>query len=178
MRIFFPTCVDVACWDVRIRAWFQHPVFCSASLSYFWFWKCLSFYIYICDLYFEIFFSVNFFLTVCNYPLTWKNPVSQAEKPSFAQTGCAEWDGCSFWGIHFFSTGEWKLGTLTITVLPLSPPAIKPQLHHLRRPNHNPGHYSPALHKKLEERPVRGKVFDERGRMKKIQHISQTWNRK
>ncbi|XP_032934826.1 calcium/calmodulin-dependent 3',5'-cyclic nucleotide phosphodiesterase 1C isoform X1 [Catharus ustulatus] len=56
--------------------------------------------------------------------------------------------------------------------------AIKPQLHHLRRPTHNPGDYFPALHKKLEERPVRGKVFDERGRMKKIQHISQTWNRK
>ncbi|NWY74478.1 PDE1C phosphodiesterase, partial [Erithacus rubecula] len=60
----------------------------------------------------------------------------------------------------------------------LSPPAIKPQVHHLRRPAHNPGDNLPALHKKLEERPVRGKVFDERGRMKKIQHISQTWNRK
>ncbi|XP_023775334.1 calcium/calmodulin-dependent 3',5'-cyclic nucleotide phosphodiesterase 1C isoform X1 [Cyanistes caeruleus] len=56
--------------------------------------------------------------------------------------------------------------------------AIKPQLHHLRRPTHNPGGYFPALHKKLEEHPVRGKVFDERGRMKKIQHISQCWNRK
>uniref|UniRef100_A0A8U7MDX6 Phosphodiesterase n=1 Tax=Corvus moneduloides TaxID=1196302 RepID=A0A8U7MDX6_CORMO len=34
--------------------------------------------------------------------------------------------------------------------------AIKPQLHHLRRPTHNPGDYFPALHKKLEEHPVRG----------------------
>ncbi|XP_068863962.1 dual specificity calcium/calmodulin-dependent 3',5'-cyclic nucleotide phosphodiesterase 1C isoform X2 [Aphelocoma coerulescens] len=33
--------------------------------------------------------------------------------------------------------------------------AIKPQLHHLRRPTHNPGDYFPALHKKLEEHPVR-----------------------
>ncbi|NWV84659.1 PDE1C phosphodiesterase, partial [Dasyornis broadbenti] len=68
--------------------------------------------------------------------------------------------------------------TVTIVVLPLSPPAIKPQLHHLRRPTHNPGDYFPALHKKLEEHAVRGKVFDERGRMKKIQYISQSWNRK
>ncbi|NWV53776.1 PDE1C phosphodiesterase, partial [Daphoenositta chrysoptera] len=67
---------------------------------------------------------------------------------------------------------------VTIVVLPLSPPAISPQLHHLRRPTHNPGDYFPALHKKLEERLVRGNVFDERGRMKKIQHISQSWNRK
>uniref|UniRef100_A0A8C3EW67 Phosphodiesterase n=1 Tax=Corvus moneduloides TaxID=1196302 RepID=A0A8C3EW67_CORMO len=35
--------------------------------------------------------------------------------------------------------------------------AIKPQLHHLRRPTHNPGDYFPALHKKLEEHPVRGR---------------------
>lgn len=123
-------------------------------------------------------FPVNFFLTVCNYPLTQKNPGSQAEKPSFPQTACAEWDGYSFWGIHFFSTSEWKLGTVTIIVIPLSPPAIKPQLHHLGRPAHNPGDYSPALHKKSEEHLVRGKVFDKRGRMKKIQHISQSWNKK
>ncbi|NWT08754.1 PDE1C phosphodiesterase, partial [Vireo altiloquus] len=68
--------------------------------------------------------------------------------------------------------------TVTIVVLPLSPPAIKSQLHHLRRPSHNPGDNFSTLHKKLEEHPVRGKVFDERGRMKKIQHISQSWNRK
>ncbi|XP_027531916.1 calcium/calmodulin-dependent 3',5'-cyclic nucleotide phosphodiesterase 1C-like [Neopelma chrysocephalum] len=56
--------------------------------------------------------------------------------------------------------------------------AIKPQLHHLRRPTHSSGDYFPAFHKKLEERQVRCKVLDERERMKKIQHISQSWNRK
>ncbi|NXM24176.1 PDE1C phosphodiesterase, partial [Oxyruncus cristatus] len=69
-------------------------------------------------------------------------------------------------------------GMVTITVLPLSPPAIKPQLHHLRRPTHSSGDYFPAFHKKLEEHQVRCKVLDERERMKKIQHISQNWNRK
>ncbi|XP_074397913.1 dual specificity calcium/calmodulin-dependent 3',5'-cyclic nucleotide phosphodiesterase 1C isoform X1 [Zonotrichia albicollis] len=56
--------------------------------------------------------------------------------------------------------------------------AIKPQLHYLRRTTHNPGEYFPALQKKLEENPVRGKVFDNKGRMKKIQHIPQSWKRK
>ncbi|NWT75359.1 PDE1C phosphodiesterase, partial [Prunella himalayana] len=67
---------------------------------------------------------------------------------------------------------------LTIIVLPLSLPAIKPQLHYLRKPTYNPADYFPVLHKKLEEHPVRGKVFDKRGRMKKIQHIPQSWKRK
>ncbi|XP_027511757.1 calcium/calmodulin-dependent 3',5'-cyclic nucleotide phosphodiesterase 1C isoform X8 [Corapipo altera] len=56
--------------------------------------------------------------------------------------------------------------------------AIKPQLHHLRRPTHSSGDYFPAFHKKLEEHQVRCKVLDERERIKKIQHISQSWNRK
>ncbi|XP_051654678.1 dual specificity calcium/calmodulin-dependent 3',5'-cyclic nucleotide phosphodiesterase 1C isoform X9 [Manacus candei] len=56
--------------------------------------------------------------------------------------------------------------------------AIKPQLHHLRRPTHSSGDYFPTFHKKLEEQQVRCKVLDERERMKKIQHISQSWNRK
>ncbi|XP_032546395.1 calcium/calmodulin-dependent 3',5'-cyclic nucleotide phosphodiesterase 1C isoform X2 [Chiroxiphia lanceolata] len=56
--------------------------------------------------------------------------------------------------------------------------AIKPQLHHLRRPTHSSGDYFPTFHKKLEEHQVRCKVLDERERMKKIQHISQSWNRK
>ncbi|XP_017678396.1 PREDICTED: calcium/calmodulin-dependent 3',5'-cyclic nucleotide phosphodiesterase 1C isoform X2 [Lepidothrix coronata] len=56
--------------------------------------------------------------------------------------------------------------------------AIKPQLHHLRRPTHSSGDYFPAFHKKLEEHQVRCKVLDERERMRKIQHISQSWNRK
>ncbi|XP_071417636.1 dual specificity calcium/calmodulin-dependent 3',5'-cyclic nucleotide phosphodiesterase 1C isoform X1 [Pithys albifrons albifrons] len=60
----------------------------------------------------------------------------------------------------------------------LTLPAIKPQLHHFRRPTPSSGNYLPAFHKKLEEQPVRNKVLDERGRMKKIQHISQSWNRK
>ncbi|XP_027758060.1 calcium/calmodulin-dependent 3',5'-cyclic nucleotide phosphodiesterase 1C isoform X2 [Empidonax traillii] len=56
--------------------------------------------------------------------------------------------------------------------------AIKPQLHHLRRPTPSSGDYFPAFDKKSEEHQVRCKVLDERERMKKIQHISQSWNRK
>ncbi|KAF1444356.1 Calcium/calmodulin-dependent 3',5'-cyclic nucleotide phosphodiesterase 1C, partial [Spheniscus mendiculus] len=70
------------------------------------------------------------------------------------------------------------LGMVTIIVLPLSPPGIKPQLRHLRRPTNSSGDYFPAFHKKSEEHPVRCKLLDQRGRMKKIQHISQSWNRK
>ncbi|NXD07408.1 PDE1C phosphodiesterase, partial [Nothocercus nigrocapillus] len=60
----------------------------------------------------------------------------------------------------------------------LTLPAIKPQLPHFRRPTHSSGAYFPAFHKKSEEHPVRYKLLDQRGRMKKIQHISQNWNRK
>ncbi|KAM8811834.1 dual specificity calcium/calmodulin-dependent 3',5'-cyclic nucleotide phosphodiesterase 1C isoform 2-T2 [Eudromia elegans] len=67
---------------------------------------------------------------------------------------------------------------VTIVVLALSLPAIKPQLPHFRRPTHSSGAYFPAFHKKSEEHPVRYKLLDQRGRMKKIQHISQNWNRK
>ncbi|NXS54123.1 PDE1C phosphodiesterase, partial [Brachypteracias leptosomus] len=67
---------------------------------------------------------------------------------------------------------------VTIVVLPLSLPAIKPQLHHLRRPTHSSGDNFPAFPKKSEEHSVRYKLLDQRGRMKKIQHISQSWNRK
>ncbi|KAM6141203.1 dual specificity calcium/calmodulin-dependent 3',5'-cyclic nucleotide phosphodiesterase 1C isoform 3-T3 [Phoenicopterus ruber ruber] len=60
----------------------------------------------------------------------------------------------------------------------LTLPAIKPQLRHLRKPPHSSGDYFPASHKKSEEHAVRCKLLDQRGRMKKIQHISQSWNRK
>ncbi|XP_069715926.1 dual specificity calcium/calmodulin-dependent 3',5'-cyclic nucleotide phosphodiesterase 1C isoform X2 [Phaenicophaeus curvirostris] len=60
----------------------------------------------------------------------------------------------------------------------LTLPAIKPQLHHLKRPIHSSGDYFPAFYKKSEEHPVKCKLLDQRGRMKKIQHISQSWNRK
>ncbi|NXV52279.1 PDE1C phosphodiesterase, partial [Uria aalge] len=60
----------------------------------------------------------------------------------------------------------------------LTLPAIKPQLHHLRRPTHSSGDSFPAFHKKSEEHPVKYKLLDQRGRMKKIQNISQSWNRK
>ncbi|XP_074700126.1 dual specificity calcium/calmodulin-dependent 3',5'-cyclic nucleotide phosphodiesterase 1C isoform X5 [Strix aluco] len=60
----------------------------------------------------------------------------------------------------------------------LTLPAIKPQPCHLRRSTHSSGDYFPAFHKKSEEHPVRCKLLDQRGRMKKIQHISQSWNRK
>ncbi|XP_065688723.1 dual specificity calcium/calmodulin-dependent 3',5'-cyclic nucleotide phosphodiesterase 1C isoform X2 [Patagioenas fasciata] len=56
--------------------------------------------------------------------------------------------------------------------------AIKPQMCHLRRPTHSSGDYFPAFHKKSEENLARFKLLDQRGRMKKIQHISQSWNKK
>ncbi|XP_035172610.1 calcium/calmodulin-dependent 3',5'-cyclic nucleotide phosphodiesterase 1C isoform X1 [Oxyura jamaicensis] len=60
----------------------------------------------------------------------------------------------------------------------LTLPAIKPQLRHLKRPTHSSGAFFPAFHKKSEEHSVRYKLLDQRGRMKKIQNISQNWNRK
>ncbi|NXG48498.1 PDE1C phosphodiesterase, partial [Psilopogon haemacephalus] len=60
----------------------------------------------------------------------------------------------------------------------LTLPAIKPQLRHLSRPAHSSADCFPAFHKKSEENPVRYKLLDQRGRMNKIQHISQSWNRK
>nr|XP_047931510.1 calcium/calmodulin-dependent 3',5'-cyclic nucleotide phosphodiesterase 1C isoform X7 [Anser cygnoides] len=60
----------------------------------------------------------------------------------------------------------------------LTLPAIKPQLHHFKRSTHSSGAYFPAFHKKSEEHSVRYKLLDQRGRMKKIQNISQNWNRK
>ncbi|XP_032853263.1 calcium/calmodulin-dependent 3',5'-cyclic nucleotide phosphodiesterase 1C isoform X2 [Tyto alba] len=60
----------------------------------------------------------------------------------------------------------------------LTLPAIKPQLRHLGRPTHSSGDYFTAFHKKSEEHLVKCKLLDQRGRMKKIQHISQSWNRK
>ncbi|KAM6135001.1 dual specificity calcium/calmodulin-dependent 3',5'-cyclic nucleotide phosphodiesterase 1C isoform 2-T2 [Pterocles gutturalis] len=60
----------------------------------------------------------------------------------------------------------------------LTLPAIKPQPHHLGRSTQSSGDYFPAFHKKSEENPLRYKLLDQRGRMKKIQHISQSWNRK
>ncbi|XP_015710539.1 calcium/calmodulin-dependent 3',5'-cyclic nucleotide phosphodiesterase 1C isoform X2 [Coturnix japonica] len=56
--------------------------------------------------------------------------------------------------------------------------ALKPQLCHLKRPTHSSGPSFPAFHKKSEEHPVRYKLLDQRGRMKKIQNISQSWTRK
>ncbi|XP_064908151.1 dual specificity calcium/calmodulin-dependent 3',5'-cyclic nucleotide phosphodiesterase 1C isoform X10 [Columba livia] len=60
----------------------------------------------------------------------------------------------------------------------LTLPAIKPQMRHLKRPTHSSGDYFPAFHKKSEENLARFKLLDQRGRMKKIQHISQSWNKK
>ncbi|XP_005302780.1 dual specificity calcium/calmodulin-dependent 3',5'-cyclic nucleotide phosphodiesterase 1C isoform X2 [Chrysemys picta bellii] len=56
--------------------------------------------------------------------------------------------------------------------------AIKPQLRHFKRPSYHSGTHFPSFHKKSEEHLVRYKLLDQRGRMKKIQHISQNWNRK
>ncbi|NWU94952.1 PDE1C phosphodiesterase, partial [Upupa epops] len=67
-------------------------------------------------------------------------------------------------------SSEYSAGIISIS--------IKPQLCHLRRLTHNTGDYSPAFHKKPEEHLIRYKLLDQRGRMKKIQHISQSWNRK
>ncbi|XP_059584675.1 dual specificity calcium/calmodulin-dependent 3',5'-cyclic nucleotide phosphodiesterase 1C isoform X2 [Alligator mississippiensis] len=58
----------------------------------------------------------------------------------------------------------------------LTLPAIKPQLRHFKRPTS--GSYFSNFHKKSEDHMVRYRLLDQRGRMKKIQHISQHWNRK
>ncbi|NXF31967.1 PDE1C phosphodiesterase, partial [Nyctibius bracteatus] len=73
---------------------------------------------------------------------------------------------------------NWTPGIVTIIVLPLSPPAIQPQLRHLGRPTRSSGDYFPPFHKKSEDHLVRYKLLDQRGRMKKIQDISQSWNKK
>nr|XP_019581774.1 PREDICTED: calcium/calmodulin-dependent 3',5'-cyclic nucleotide phosphodiesterase 1C isoform X2 [Rhinolophus sinicus] len=60
----------------------------------------------------------------------------------------------------------------------LTLPVIKPPLRHFKRPAYASSSYAPSVPKKTEEHPARYKMLDQRIRMKKIQNISHTWNRK
>ncbi|XP_042331686.1 calcium/calmodulin-dependent 3',5'-cyclic nucleotide phosphodiesterase 1C isoform X3 [Sceloporus undulatus] len=61
----------------------------------------------------------------------------------------------------------------------LTLPVIKPPMHHPKQPTFaSTSTTFPPLHKKTEDYLVKYKLLDQRGRMKKIQHISQHWNRK
>lgn len=58
------------------------------------------------------------------------------------------------------------------------PSVIKPPLRHFKRPAYASSSYAPSVPKKTEEHPARYKMLDQRTKMKKIQNISQNWNRK
>ncbi|XP_061442888.1 dual specificity calcium/calmodulin-dependent 3',5'-cyclic nucleotide phosphodiesterase 1C isoform X4 [Rhineura floridana] len=61
----------------------------------------------------------------------------------------------------------------------LTLPAIKPPIRHPKNPNvASTSTAFPPFQKKTEDYLVKYKLLDQRGRMKKIQHISQHWNRK
>ncbi|KAG8442727.1 hypothetical protein GDO86_011504 [Hymenochirus boettgeri] len=57
-------------------------------------------------------------------------------------------------------------------------PVLKPQLRYFKRPIYCTTTYLPNFHKKTEEAAVKYRAVDQRGRMKKIQHISLHWNKK
>ncbi|XP_015261234.1 PREDICTED: calcium/calmodulin-dependent 3',5'-cyclic nucleotide phosphodiesterase 1C [Gekko japonicus] len=60
----------------------------------------------------------------------------------------------------------------------LTLPAIKPEIRSSKKPNSLSNTTFPPFHKKTDEYMVRYKLLDQRGRMKKIENISQNWNRK
>ncbi|XP_070367638.1 dual specificity calcium/calmodulin-dependent 3',5'-cyclic nucleotide phosphodiesterase 1C isoform X7 [Equus asinus] len=60
----------------------------------------------------------------------------------------------------------------------LTLPVIKPALRHFKRPAYASSSYAPSVPKKTDEHPARYKMLDQRIKMKKIQNISRTWNRK
>ncbi|XP_028904801.1 calcium/calmodulin-dependent 3',5'-cyclic nucleotide phosphodiesterase 1C isoform X3 [Ornithorhynchus anatinus] len=55
---------------------------------------------------------------------------------------------------------------------------IKPPLRHFKRPAYASATYAPSVPKKGDGHPVKYKMLDQRVKMKKIQTISQNWNRK
>ncbi|XP_074055058.1 dual specificity calcium/calmodulin-dependent 3',5'-cyclic nucleotide phosphodiesterase 1C isoform X1 [Macrotis lagotis] len=60
----------------------------------------------------------------------------------------------------------------------LTLPVIKPPLRHFKRPAYASGSYAPSVPKKTDEHPAKYKMLDQRTKIKKIQSISQNWNRK
>ncbi|XP_044531512.1 calcium/calmodulin-dependent 3',5'-cyclic nucleotide phosphodiesterase 1C [Gracilinanus agilis] len=60
----------------------------------------------------------------------------------------------------------------------LTLPVIKPPLRHFKRPAYASGSYAPNVPKKTDDHPAKYKMLDQRIKMKKIQSISQNWNRK
>ncbi|XP_034984903.2 dual specificity calcium/calmodulin-dependent 3',5'-cyclic nucleotide phosphodiesterase 1C isoform X4 [Zootoca vivipara] len=59
----------------------------------------------------------------------------------------------------------------------LTLPALKPPIHHFKKASSTSTTF-PPFPKKTEDYLVKYKLLDQRGRMKKIQHISQHWNKK
>ncbi|KAM3929766.1 dual specificity calcium/calmodulin-dependent 3',5'-cyclic nucleotide phosphodiesterase 1C isoform 7-T7 [Leptodactylus fuscus] len=57
-------------------------------------------------------------------------------------------------------------------------PVLKPQLRYFKRPTYCTTTRLPSFHKKTEENVAKYRPVDQRGRMKKIQHISIHWNKK
>ncbi|XP_031808575.1 calcium/calmodulin-dependent 3',5'-cyclic nucleotide phosphodiesterase 1C isoform X2 [Sarcophilus harrisii] len=60
----------------------------------------------------------------------------------------------------------------------LTLPVIKAPLRHFKRPAYASGSYAPSVPKKTDEHPAKYKMLDQRIKLKKIQSISQNWNRK
>ncbi|KAM8967339.1 dual specificity calcium/calmodulin-dependent 3',5'-cyclic nucleotide phosphodiesterase 1C isoform 2-T2 [Pelodytes ibericus] len=57
-------------------------------------------------------------------------------------------------------------------------PVLKPQLRYFKRPTYCTATRLPSFHKKTEDNAGKYRPVDQRGRMKKIQHISLNWNKK
>ncbi|XP_040290449.1 calcium/calmodulin-dependent 3',5'-cyclic nucleotide phosphodiesterase 1C-like isoform X1 [Bufo bufo] len=57
-------------------------------------------------------------------------------------------------------------------------PVLKPQLRYFKRPSYCTTTRLPSFHKKPDENVAKYRPVDQRGRMKKIQHISVHWNKK
>uniref|UniRef100_A0A670JXZ8 Phosphodiesterase n=1 Tax=Podarcis muralis TaxID=64176 RepID=A0A670JXZ8_PODMU len=66
-----------------------------------------------------------------------------------------------------------------LVLLSSSSPALKPPIHHFKKASYaSTSTTFPPFPKKTEDYLVKYKLLDQRGRMKKIQHISQHWNKK
>ncbi|XP_069814563.1 dual specificity calcium/calmodulin-dependent 3',5'-cyclic nucleotide phosphodiesterase 1C isoform X4 [Dendropsophus ebraccatus] len=57
-------------------------------------------------------------------------------------------------------------------------PVLKPQLRYFKRPTYCTTTRLPSFHKRTDENVTKYRPVDQRGRMKKIQHISLHWNKK
>lgn len=90
----------------------------------------------------------------------------------------------NIWNIVLWNAKEKKFSTIldfitcVFVFLSSSSVAIKVTTHFSKKPSQASSTTIPPFPKKSEDYLVRYKLLDQRGRMKKIQHISQHWNRK